>query len=46
VDRENAVNNGPFLGREALVHFERHDETDNCFLFAHEAMAAFVGIMP
>jgi hypothetical protein len=40
VDRENAVNNGPFFGREASVHFERHDETDNRFLFAHDAMAA------
>jgi hypothetical protein len=39
-DRENAINNGPFLGREASVFFRRHNETDNRFLFGHEAMAA------
>jgi hypothetical protein len=39
-DREQAVANGPFLGREASVYFRRHDETDQRFLFDHEAMAA------
>jgi hypothetical protein len=38
--REEAINNGPFLGREVSVHFERHDEADNHFLFEHETMAA------
>jgi hypothetical protein len=38
--REDAVNNGPYLGREVSVHFERHDETDNRFLFEHETIAA------
>jgi hypothetical protein len=33
LDQESAVNQGPFIGREASVHFERHDETDNRFLF-------------
>jgi hypothetical protein len=40
IDRENAVANGPFLGRDVSVFFERHDEADNRFLFEHEAMAA------
>jgi hypothetical protein len=40
LDRENAVSNGPFLGREVSVFFERHDESDNRFLFEHESMAA------
>uniref|UniRef100_A0ACD5TT34 Uncharacterized protein n=1 Tax=Avena sativa TaxID=4498 RepID=A0ACD5TT34_AVESA len=39
-DRENTVNNGSFVGREATVYFERHDETDNRFIFEHEALAA------
>jgi hypothetical protein len=39
-DRENAVNNGPFIGVEASVFFRRHGETDNRFLFEHESMAA------
>jgi hypothetical protein len=39
-DREHAVSNGPFLGREASVYFRRHDETDQCFFFEHDAMAA------
>ncbi|KAK1660865.1 hypothetical protein QYE76_049024 [Lolium multiflorum] len=39
-DREHAVANGPFLGREASVYFRRHDETDQRFVFEHEAMAA------
>ncbi|KAK1670811.1 hypothetical protein QYE76_058970 [Lolium multiflorum] len=39
-DREHAVANGPFLGREASVYFRRHDETDPRFVFEHEAMAA------
>uniref|UniRef100_A0ACD5ZT50 Uncharacterized protein n=1 Tax=Avena sativa TaxID=4498 RepID=A0ACD5ZT50_AVESA len=39
-DRENAVHNGPFLGREATVFFECHDESDNRFLFEHDALAA------
>jgi hypothetical protein len=38
--REEAVNNGPFLGREVSIHFERHDEADNRFLFEHETIAA------
>jgi hypothetical protein len=40
LDRENAVSHGPFIGQEASVHFERHDETDNRFIFQHEAMVA------
>jgi hypothetical protein len=40
VDRENAIGNGPFLGRDVAFHFERHDETDNRFLFEHETLAA------
>uniref|UniRef100_A0ACD5X706 Uncharacterized protein n=1 Tax=Avena sativa TaxID=4498 RepID=A0ACD5X706_AVESA len=39
-DRGNAVANGPYLGREATVFFERHDETDNRFIFEHETLAA------
>jgi hypothetical protein len=39
-DRENAMNNGPYFGREVSVFFERHDESDNRFLFEHESMAA------
>jgi hypothetical protein len=39
-NHEQVVSNGPFLGREASVYFRRHDETDQRFLFDHEAMAA------
>jgi hypothetical protein len=39
-DRERAVANGPFVGREASIFFRRFDETDNRFVFEHEAMAA------
>jgi hypothetical protein len=39
-DRENAIANGPYVGREASVFFRRHDETDNRFVFEHDAMAA------
>lgn len=39
-DRENAVNNGPFIGFEASIFFRRHDETENRFLFEHESRAA------
>uniref|UniRef100_A0ACD5UUT9 Uncharacterized protein n=1 Tax=Avena sativa TaxID=4498 RepID=A0ACD5UUT9_AVESA len=40
LDREFAVDNGPYLGREATVYFERHDESENRFVFEHEALAA------
>uniref|UniRef100_A0ACD5Z9H7 Uncharacterized protein n=1 Tax=Avena sativa TaxID=4498 RepID=A0ACD5Z9H7_AVESA len=39
-DRENAVRNRPFHGREATVFFERHNEMENRFLFEHETLAA------
>jgi hypothetical protein len=39
-DRENAIQNGPFIVREAFVFFRRHDETDNHFISEHEVMAA------
>jgi hypothetical protein len=39
-DRDLAVSNGPFLGCEVSIFFERHDESDNHFLFQHDTMAA------
>jgi hypothetical protein len=39
-DRESAVDNGPFLGQDVSVYFERHDEADNRFLFANDTLAA------
>ncbi|CAM0877939.1 unnamed protein product [Alopecurus aequalis] len=39
-DRKNAVLNGPYVGHECTIHFERHDEADNRFLFQHESFMA------
>jgi hypothetical protein len=38
-DREMAVAHGPYLGRDVSVFFERHEESDNRFVFEHETMA-------
>jgi hypothetical protein len=40
LDREHAVSNGHFIGREASVLFRRFDETDQRFIFEHESVAA------